>query len=183
MQQALAPLIREATAADAEAIARVRVASWRAAYRGVIDDAWLDRMSVGLLRDRLLRGFDPGPTAAFTRVLADGEGRLVGFASAGPERGPGAVTRRGELWTLYLLPEVQRRGLGARLMRSMARGLDRRGLDAMVVWALARNAPARAFYERLGGRPAGERPTAVGAQRLEEVAYAWDDLRGLVRSD
>ena len=183
MQQALSPLIREATAADAESIARVRVASWQAAYRGVIDDAWLDRLSVGPLRDRLLRAFEPGPAAAFTRVVADGDGRLVGFASGGPERGAGAVPRRGELWTLYLLPEVQRRGLGERLVRSMARGLERRGLDAMVVWALARNAPARAFYERLGGRAAGERPTAVGAQRLVEVAYAWDDLRPLIAGE
>jgi hypothetical protein len=67
-------------------------------------------------------------------------------------------------------------------MRSMARGLDRRGLGSMVVWALARNGPARAFYGRLGGRVVAERTATVGAQRLDELAYGWDDLQGLIGS-
>jgi RimJ/RimL family protein N-acetyltransferase len=36
--------VRRATTADAEEIARVNVASWRAAYRGLVPDAVLDRM-------------------------------------------------------------------------------------------------------------------------------------------
>jgi ribosomal protein S18 acetylase RimI-like enzyme len=172
--------IREATAIDAESIARVRVASWRAAYRGIIDDAYLDALSVEAGRARYLRGFDPAPAAAFTRVAADDDGRVVGFASGGASRGAGAPAREGEVWMLYLLPEAQRRGLGTRLMGSMARGLDRRGLGSMAVWALERNAPARAFYERLGGRPAGERTTTVGAQRLDEVMYRWAELGPLI---
>jgi ribosomal protein S18 acetylase RimI-like enzyme len=177
--QTLSPLIREATAVDAESIARVRVATWRAAYPGVIDDTWLDAMSVDTWRDRYLRSFDPAPTAAFTRVAADDEGRVVGFATAGAARG-GVVSRTGEVWLIYLLPDAQRHGLGTRLMRSMARGLEQRGLASLVVWSLARNEPARRFYERLGGRLAGERMTAVGAQRLPEVAYGWEDLRSLI---
>ena len=68
MVQTLSPLIREATAIDAETIARVRVASWRASYRGIIDDAYLDALSVDAGRDRYLRGFDPAPAAGFTRA-------------------------------------------------------------------------------------------------------------------
>jgi ribosomal protein S18 acetylase RimI-like enzyme len=176
----LSPLIREATAIDAEAISRVRVASWRATYRGIIDDAYLDALSVELGRERYLRGFDPAPAAAFTRVAADDDGRVVGFASGGVSRAAGAPPREGEVWMIYLLPEAQHRGLGMRLIRSMARGLDRRGLGSMVVWALALNAPARGFYERLGGRPAGERTTRVGTQQLDEVMYRWADLDGLI---
>jgi hypothetical protein len=62
----------------------------------------------------------------------------------------------------------------------MARGLDRRGLGSLAVWALARNAPARAFYEHLGGRQAAERTTTVGTQRLDEVMYRWADLAPLI---
>lgn len=181
--ETLAPLIREATAIDAEAISRVRVASWRAAYRGIIDDAYLDGLSVEAGRDRYLRGFDPDPAAAFTRVAADDEGRVVGFATAGASRtarGVPVPPRQGEVWMIYLLPDAQRHGLGTRLMRSMARGLDRRGLGSMVVWALARNEPARRFYERLGGRVVAERTSPVGAQRLDEVAYGWADLKSLI---
>jgi GNAT superfamily N-acetyltransferase len=177
--QTLSPLIREATAIDAESIARVRVASWRAAYRGIIDDAYLDAMSVDAGRERYLRNFDPAPAAGFTRVAADDEGRLVGFATGGAARGD-VPLRCGEVWLIYLLPGVQRQGLGTRLMRSMARGLERRGHGSMIVWSLARNLPARRFYEGLGGRAHARRTSPVGAQRLDEIAYRWDDLRTLI---
>jgi GNAT superfamily N-acetyltransferase len=180
MIQTLSPLIREATAVDAESISRVRVASWRAAYRGIIDDAYLDALSVEAGRERYLRSFDPAPAAGFTRVAADDEGRVVGFATGGVARGAGVPWREGEVWMIYLLPEAQRSGLGTRLLRSMARGLDRRGLGSLAVWALARNAPARAFYEHLGGRQAAERTTSVGAQRLDEVMYRWAELGPLM---
>jgi GNAT superfamily N-acetyltransferase len=176
---ALSPLIREATALDAEAVSRVRVLAWRATYRGLIDDAYLDALSVDAGAERYLRSFDPTPGAGFTRVVADDGGRVVGFATAGRARGQ-VRQRLGEVWLLYLLPEAQRRGLGTRLMRSMARGLDRRGMDALMVWALAGNAPACRFYERLGGRLVDRRTSVVGAQRLEEVGYLWNDLRGLI---
>jgi hypothetical protein len=42
--ETLSTLIREATAIDAEAVSRVRVRSWQAAYRGIIDDAYLDAL-------------------------------------------------------------------------------------------------------------------------------------------
>lgn len=178
-----ATLVREATALDAEAIARVRMLSWQGAYRGIIDDSVLDAMSVESDRERWLRrlsggGVEPG----FTRVVADERGRVIGFASAGPARvraGPSPV-RVGEVYLLYLVPAAQRRGLGTRLMRSMARGLDARGQHAMVVWVLERNQAARRFYEAQGGREGGRRDTSVGMQRLTEVMYAWESLDGLL---
>ena len=53
-------------------------------------------------------------------------------------------------------------------------------MASMVVWSLARNERACRFYERLGGRPIDGRETPVGAQRLAEVAYGWDDLAPLL---
>jgi hypothetical protein len=38
-------LIRRATLEDAAAIARVRVDTWRTAYRGIVPDEFLDNMS------------------------------------------------------------------------------------------------------------------------------------------
>ena len=137
--ETLSTLIREATAIDAEAVSRVRVRSWQAAYRGIIDDAYLDALSIEAGRDRYLRTFDPDPAASFTRLVVDDDGHVTGFATAGAQRSRGAARRSAEVYLIYLLPGVQRQGLGTRLMRSMARGLDRRGMASLVVWALARN--------------------------------------------
>ena len=54
-------LIREATAFDSTALARVHVASWRAAYRGIIDDDWLDALSVDAQAARWQRWFRSRP--------------------------------------------------------------------------------------------------------------------------
>lgn len=170
-------LIREATAFDSTALARVHVASWRAAYRGIIDDDWLDALSIDAQAARWQRWFRSRPASCFTRVAVDARARVVGYASGGEARVRSRPTL-GEVYTIYLLPEAQRRGTGARLLRSMARGLDLHGMDAMVVWALERN-PARAFYAALGGLHCGGRETTVGRQRLAEVAYLWEDLVGL----
>lgn len=178
--ETLSTLIREATAIDAEAVSRVRVRSWQAAYRGIIDDAYLDALSIEAGRDRYLRAFDPDPAASFTRLVVDDDGHVTGFATAGAQRSRGAALRSAEVYLIYLLPGVQRQGLGTRLIRSMARGLDRRGMASLVVWALARNLPACSFYEGLGGRRGAERETPVGGQRLVEVSYHWDTLEPLL---
>ena len=39
--------VRHMNQSDASAIARVRAESWRAAYRGIVPDAFLDGMDVG----------------------------------------------------------------------------------------------------------------------------------------
>ncbi|MEU6929538.1 hypothetical protein AB0A05_10295 [Streptomyces sp. NPDC046374] len=39
--------IREAAPSDAAAVAAVHIRSWRAAYRGLVPDAYLDSLDVG----------------------------------------------------------------------------------------------------------------------------------------
>jgi hypothetical protein len=53
------------------------------------------------------------------------------------------------------------------------------GRSGMVVWVLADN-PARRFYERLGGKPAGEQRLRVGGSPVVERAYVWQNLDELV---
>ena len=45
--------VREATVADSAGIARVRIETWRAAYRGLVPQEVLDRLSVE--RETILR--------------------------------------------------------------------------------------------------------------------------------
>jgi hypothetical protein len=53
-------------------------------------------------------------------------------------------------------------------------------MPALWIGCLAVNAPARCFYEALGGRVVGERDIQEHGFTLREVVYGWTDTRELV---
>lgn len=174
--------IRDATPADARAIAGVHVDSWRTTYRGLLPDevlAGLDADRMAASRERLLREPPPGH---LTLVAEDG-GTVVGFAVAGPSRDPVAA---GEVYAVYVLASHQRRGLGGALLRGCARRLAAAGLRSLVIWVLRENRSARSFYERLGGVARLEKEDSVfdgtaDAPRhpIVETGYVWEDTATL----
>ena len=170
-------LIRKAGVADAAAIAKVHVDTWRSSYRGIVPDSVLDGLSYddreARWRERLSgrgRGF---------LVAEDDAGDVVGFAWGGPQRS-GVPEYAGEFYALYVLPDRQRQGVGRLLTASVAGELVERGMRSMLVWALA-DSPYRRFYESLGGRLLDKQAFySSNGVELPEVAYGWADLGVLV---
>lgn len=160
--------IRPARPSDAADIAAVHDSAWREAYRGVIPGAHLERMVMrrGPLwwRRSILRG---NPVL----VLDTGE-RVAGYAGVGRNRAP-SLRVEGEIFELYLEPTHQGLGFGAKLFKAARRDLSERGLSGLVVWALADNERACAFYEKMGGRVATRGLEHFGAELRERVAFVW----------
>lgn len=147
--------VRRATAADARAIATIRVASWRAAYDGLMPPVLLERLDVD--REAHLRAVHWNERHADPRVadfVAYANGDAVGWAAVGPCRdddGP----HRGELYALYALPDRWSTGVGHALMGAAEQALrDARFAEASL-WVLDGNARAAGFYERHGWREDG----------------------------
>ena len=82
------------------------------------------------------------------------------------------------MYAIYVLAQLQRRGIGARLTAAVVRRLVEQDIDSMLLWVLADN-PSRGFYETLGGRRIREKATEVGGIEVIEVAYGWPDLQHL----
>lgn len=172
--------IRPATPDDAPAIAHVHVEAWRTAYRNVLPDHVLDGLSEEQRRNHwqaVLSSPQPGEFV----LVAEQDGRVVGFAKGGPERG-GDPQFRGEVYAIYLLNEFRRQGIGRVLFRRAVEALVEFGLNSMKVWVLRDN-PYQRFYERHGGKLAGERLIQIGGQEFVEIAYGWNDLRQSCQSD
>ena len=173
--------IRAAELHDAPAIARVHIETWRSAYQGIVPDAYLASLSPaereGQWRDVLA---DDGG-ARFVLLAQDEADERIGFAAAGPERS-GDPQYRGELYALYVLPSYQRRGLGRALVRAVVDQLVATGTRSMLLWVLEANAPARRFYEGLGGAVVREQPIEIGGVTFMEVAYGWPDLQTLLKA-
>ena len=164
--------IRAATPDDAEGIARIHIATWLTTYRGLMPDVVLDKLSVERQTERWAASLSNQRTST---VVAEEDGQIVGFVSFGPE--PGNDFRyQGELYAIYILDAYQGKGMGRMLVRAAAEGLLARNFPNMLLWVLSTN-PARAFYEKLGGKFLRERTVEFNGVPLKEAAYGWDDLK------
>jgi ribosomal protein S18 acetylase RimI-like enzyme len=168
-------VVRAAGLGDAGAIARVHVETWRATYRGLLPDDFLASLTEDLYTERWKRGIADQSSRVF--VVEDETG-VVGFASGGRERA-GETGFTGELYAIYVLGRVQRRGFGRELVRAVAGGLGEMGLTDMIIWVLRDNQEARAFYERLGGVYVRTQPLTIADVTLPEVGYGWRRLQDI----
>ncbi len=169
-------VIRQARLGDARAIGRIEVETWRTTYAGILEDRVLLGMSEerqtaswsGFLRHR------PGDVWV---AQQDGKG-LVGFGNCGRQRVPG-LGYAGEVYTLYVLPDLQGCGFGRSLLMALFARLIDCGHRSALVWVVRAN-PARFFYERLGGKLALARTLPVGGKPVEAVGYGWSDLPAIL---
>jgi GNAT superfamily N-acetyltransferase len=171
-------LVRPALPADAARIAQVRVDAWRTTYQGMIPDAYLAGMTVEDSTahwDKILNAA-PNTTTTF---VATADGEVVGFAAGlmldEPKFGINA-----ELSAVYLVRDAQRSGTGRRLVAAVAAAQQAHGANGLVVWVIAGNKTARAFYENLGAELLIEQPFTWDGMDLVEAGYGFRDLPALI---
>jgi len=166
--------LRPARVADARAIARIHVETWRTTYAGILPDSTLVGMTVDGKAVAWRRSLSVGPKSEVVLVAEAAPDGLVGFASAGRNREP-ILPFAGDVQTLYVMPDWQNQGIGRKLLEGCFARLGDHGLSSAMVWVLSEN-PARFFYERMGGKRAGERDEHLWGTLVHEVAYGWKRL-------
>lgn len=170
--------IRQATPDDAVGIARVHVDSWRSSYAGIVPQEILSGLSYDerqtLWNDIL------NPLRADTRcfVAETQEAEIVGFAGGGLAS-KGSEAYEGEIYSIYLLQDYQRKGLGRRLLLAVAERFHDDGIGSFLLWVFEENYGARQFYESLGGELVARKDMKIGGVEVVEVAYGWQDIAGL----
>lgn len=139
--------IRPATVADARAIAEVHVRAWKVAYADLVPRDVLDALSVD------------GREAFWNRALharqsetwvADLDGQVLGWISAGASRDSDATPTTGEVWAIYVDPPHWRGSIGRRLWDVARAHFTRAGCVDATLWVLKENVRALAFYRALG---------------------------------
>ncbi|WP_108671707.1 GNAT family N-acetyltransferase [Peribacillus acanthi] len=163
-------LIRIASLDDIKGIAKVHVDSWKTTYKELIPDFALENLTYEA-REELWKSVLSQENSKVKTFVAELDGEVIGFSSGGPER-----TKRygysGEIYTLYLLQEHQKKGIGKNLMRTLVSSLQEDGLNSIMVWVIEEN-PSRAFYDSFS-------PEKVDVELIEEwnaneIALGWKD--------
>ncbi|MFF3888590.1 GNAT family N-acetyltransferase [Streptomyces sp. NPDC001914] len=166
------PRIRAMTLDDCERVAEIRVGGWRSAYKGLIPQSYLDRLSVAedaaRRRERLGRG-----DASVVNLVAERAGHVVGWACHGPGRDDEIRSGDAELYAIYVHPDLLGQGVGQALLRESVDRCAAAGYGRVLLWVLKENTAARRFYERAGFGPDGaEEPFEADGVAVPEVRYA-----------
>ena len=149
---------------DLFAVSRVYEESWRAAYRGLLPQEYLDSIPAGKWVPYLEQaGRD-------SLILLD-KGSIVGTASCCASRVQ-ELAGWGEIISIYLLPEYWRKGWGKRLFSAVVAELEAMGYRNLFLWVLESNQRARVFYERMGfHQNASYLDDEIGGMPVREVQY------------
>jgi ribosomal protein S18 acetylase RimI-like enzyme len=157
-------MVRDAVAADIQALAELHVVTWNATYRTSRGPSVATRIR------QWTEVFEKEPRRDFVVVLEDRNGRLIGFTAGKPHEGE----FEGQLSKIYLRWEYHGLGLGRLMMEETARRFVDRGIESFILFAERSNATI-GFYDRMGGeRLLDERGLFTGA-------YGWRDVRKLMR--
>jgi GNAT superfamily N-acetyltransferase len=148
-------VIRRATPADAPAIAAMEARTWRHAYADIVEP---ERMpTVEDQAPRWVAHLEGGGTVH----LWDQDGRVVGFATAGPGRDDATT---GELYAIYVDPPAQGAGVGTALLAAAEQSLREASHREAILWTFEANGLARAFYERHGWELDGARREGLATE-------------------
>ena len=154
-----------ATEADLPAIAELAGVIWRVCYPGIITHAQIDFMLARMYALDRMREEIRTQGIHYDCLFVDG--KMAGFASYGPTAEPGVM----KLHKLYLLPELQGRGLGSRLLQHCEQQARAAGAHRLILAVNKRNTKAIAAYQRNG--------FVIGESVVTEIGggFVMDDFR------
>jgi GNAT superfamily N-acetyltransferase len=153
--------VRDARRDHVPEIQEVARATWDDAYRGIIpEEVRAEFIKRAYSRASLLRRIDDG-----VFLVAVTNERIVGFADFHPSSADDV-----ELAAIYVLPGMQGRGIGTRLLEAGIRRFPSAGKVTLRVER--ENAPARRFYEDRGFVPGSHHTERFFGHELHEVEMA-----------
>jgi GNAT superfamily N-acetyltransferase len=171
--------IRKATAQDASSLAKTHVESWRSAYKGVIPQSYLDRLSYKEREAMWTDILSQQNNTSIQLVAVDEDNTIIGFVAGGEAR-EAEFGYDSELYALYLLPEYQGQGIGKKLLRYLTEWLIQNGYHKLYLWVLEKN-KTRYFYEKLGAKKLEySRTESFDDQQFIEIVYGWNNLNELL---
>lgn len=169
--------IRLATEKDVQELAKVHVDSWRSTYEGIVDPAFLERLSYEDREQRWTQIIAENPPF----VAVHEEGKIVGFAGGGKERFGNLPPYDGEVYAIYILEAYQRQGIGRKLIRAVVEQLMDEGYTSMAIRVLSEN-DACLFYEAIGGKIIDEEELTIGNKIHKGIVYGWDSLKSVINN-
>lgn len=156
-------IIRQAKEEDVMQIAEILVEDWQTAYRGIMDDDFLDSLSAAQRYQ-----IEIGRYRKYV-VAADGN-EILGYAWTEETKDDAADC---EIIALYVRYAKRKSGIGRALMQHAMDDFKKAGKKTMIVWCLKENHESRKFYEKMGGKAYKEGTHRWGDREYAMISYLY----------
>ena len=145
-------MIRPMQASDVPRVTEIHVFGWRCAYRGIVSDEHLfTKMLVSTRLEKTAAWLDTDGNAdvSLGETYVYDDGIVKGFLTIGQCRDEDKAGVF-ELGGLYVDPCFKSQGIGRALALYCEEIAVKKGFNEILLWTFEKNAPTRAFYEKLG---------------------------------
>ena len=157
-------IIRNAVKEDVRQIAEILVEDWQKAYRGMLEDAFLDSMNADQRYAIEVKRYQKYV------VAAEGD-EILGYAwLETAEDG----TADCEVVALYVRYAKRKMGTGRLLFQSAVKYFRESGKKKMIIWCLKENVESRKFYEKMGGKEFRTGSHNWGGKDYDMISYLYD---------
>ena len=156
-------IIRQATEEDVMQISEILVEDWQTAYRGIIDDEYLDSLSAEQRYQVEIKRY-----RKYTVAVENDE--ILGYAW---NETTGDEPADCEIIALYVRYSKRKSGIGRALMRHSMDDFRKSGKHTMIIWCLRDNSESRRFYEKMGGEKYKDGTHRWGNREYGMVSYLY----------
>lgn len=150
-------------------IAKLIKDGWNAAYKGIISDDYLNNMDVEKISESWKKNIEANKNIYIYKENDE----ILGVIRFGKSE-YSYIKSIGEIFVLYVKPELKRKGIGTQLFDFAKNKLIKDGYEKMIIWCLKGNKQGINFYKKHGGDKIKERDYIVGGIKVREEGYMFD---------
>ncbi|MGM9618373.1 MAG: GNAT family N-acetyltransferase [Oscillospiraceae bacterium] len=161
--------IRQAQSCDIKQIAEIKVDGWRSAYKGIIDDEFLNAMSISKQIDNIHN------YSLDTMFVAENDNEILGFCRIYDYSEPVYDDKEidCEIREIYVKPNLKRMGIGSELFHFTKDYFSQNGKRKLYLGCLKNNYSARKFYEKMGGISTSGKEIEIGGKLYQIVGFIY----------
>lgn len=164
-------IIRKMEEEDIPDVVDIQINGWKTAYRGIVEDGYLDTMNRDEIIARRKKGYKQN-----CFMVAELKKEVAGFCWYVDNNSftPDEMDIDCELIALYVRPDLKWKGIGTKLFQFVTNEFQSKDKTRMVVWCLKDNEPSKQFYAKMGGKIAKEKIVEIGGKNYSEVGFVYD---------
>lgn len=162
--------IRQAQSRDINKIAKIKADGWKSAYKGIVDDGFLNSMSVSKQID-MIKNY-----SSDTMFVAEKDNEVLGFCRIYDYNEPVYDDKEidCEIREIYVNPSFKRMGIGSALFHFTKEYFSQKGKWKLYLGCLKDNHSARKFYEKMGGIPSSGKEIDIGGKLYPIVDFMYN---------